>query len=120
MADRDFKDLTRRTGLDKVLHDKAYDIAKNLKYDVYHCGPDAMVYQFFDKNSYGGAIESEIMPNQHPSDLTTQQLAEELPKPIIRKFKKQKVHSSFKDNVWGTHLADMHVVSKYKRFWFLL
>ena len=120
MVDGDFKDLTRRTALDKVLHDKAFDIAKILKYDGYQCGPDAMVYQFFDKNSYGGAIESEIMPNQHPSDLTTQQIAEELPKPIIRKFEKQKVHSSFKDNVWGAHLADMHVVSKYERFWFLL
>ena len=44
-----------------------------------------------------------------------QQLANELHKPIIRKFKKRKVYSSFKDNIWGVDLADMRLISKYNK-----
>ena len=44
-----------------------------------------------------------------------QQLAEELHKPIIRKFKKRKVYSTFKDNIWGVDLADMQLLSKYNK-----
>ena len=40
-------------------------------------------------------------------------LATELYKPIIRKFNKRKVYSSFKDNVWGADLADMQLLSKF-------
>ena len=40
------------------------------------------------------------------------QLAKELHKPIIRKFKKRKVYSSFKYNIWGADLADMQLISK--------
>ena len=46
-----------------------------------------MVKKFLDKKSKG-------------SGLKNQQLANELHKPIIRKFKKRRVHSSFKDNIW--------------------
>ena len=50
-----------------------------------------------------------------------EKLAEELHKPIIRKFKKRKVYSAFKDNIWGAHLAEMQLISKYnKGFSFLL
>ena len=49
------------------------------------------------------------------------QLADELHKPIIRKFKKRKVYSSFRDNIWGVDLADMQLFSKFnKGFRFLL
>ena len=49
------------------------------------------------------------------------QLVEELHKSIIRKCKKQRVHSSFKDKIWGAYLADMQLISKYnKGFRFLL
>ena len=44
-----------------------------------------------------------------------QQLAEELHKPIIRKFKKRKVHSSFLDNIWGADLARMQLISKFNK-----
>ena len=44
-----------------------------------------------------------------------QQLANELHKPIVRKFKKMKVYSSFKDNIWGIDLADMQLISKYNK-----
>ena len=42
----DFKDLTRRTASDKILHDIAFDIAKNPKYDGYQRGLASMVYRF--------------------------------------------------------------------------
>ena len=48
-------------------------------------------------------------------------MAEELRKPIIRKFNKRKVHSPFRDNIWGADLADMQLISKFNRgFRFLL
>ena len=64
-----------------------------------------MVYKFFDKKSKGSGIINE--PNY--------QLANELHKPIIRKFKKRKVYSSFRDNIWGVDLADMQSLSKYNK-----
>ena len=45
--------------------------------------------------------------------MPNQQLANQLHKPIIRKFKKRKVYSSIKDNIWGDDLADMQLISKY-------
>ena len=50
MAYGDFKDLNRKTVADNVLPDKAFNIAKNPKYDGYQCGLASMVYKFFDKN----------------------------------------------------------------------
>ena len=47
--------------------------------------------------------------------LQNEQLANELHKPIIRKFKKRRVYSTFKDNIWGSDLADMQVLSKYNK-----
>ena len=66
-----------------------------------------MVYKFFDKKSKGSGIKNEIKENQ--------QLANELHKPIIRKFKKRKVYSSFKDNIWGVDLPDVQLISRYKK-----
>ena len=97
MAYGHFKDLVKRTQSDKVLRDKAFKIAKNPKYDGYQRGLASMVYKFFDKKSSGSGITNE--PNY--------QLADELHKPIIRKFKKRKVYSSLRDNIWGVDLADM-------------
>ena len=47
MKYEDFKDLARRTASDKVLRDKAFNIAKNPKYDGYQRGLAFMVYNFF-------------------------------------------------------------------------
>ena len=41
-----------------------------------------------------------------------QQLAEELHKPVIREFRKRRVHTAFKDNIWGADLADMQLIRK--------
>ena len=102
----DSKDLVKRTQSDKVLTDKAFNIAKNPKYDGYQTGLASMVYKFFDKKS----AEGSGISNTENSELVN-----ELHKPIIRKFKKRKVYSSFKDNIWGADLADMQLISKYNK-----
>ena len=100
------KDLTRRTAWDKVLRDKTFKIAKNPKYDGYQKGIASMVYKCFDKK-YSGSGITTIKPNY--------QLAIELHKPIIRKFKKGKVYSSFRENIWGVDLADIQSLSNYNK-----
>ena len=95
----DSKDLTKRTQSDKVLKNKTYEIASNPNHSVYERGLASMVYKFFDKKTKGTCIKNEINQNQ--------QLANELHKPIIRKFKKRKLYSSFKGNISGVDLADM-------------
>ena len=81
-----------------------------------------MVYKFFDKKSTGGGIVNNKDNNNNNDDIKQNlHLAEELNKPIIRKFKKRKVFSGFRDNIWGVDLADMQLISKFnKRFRFLL
>ena len=106
------KDLIKRTQSNKVLKDKAFKIANNPKNDSYQRGLASMVYKVFDKKSKG----SGIVTNE-----SNYQLANELHKPIIRKFKKRKVYSSFRDNIWGFNLADIQSLSKYnKGFKYLL
>ena len=113
MAYGDFKDLARRTASDKVLRNKAFNIAKNCKYDGYRRRLASKVYKFFDKKSEGSGVNIEVKHNE--------QLAEELHKPIIRNLKKITVYSGFKDNIWGADLADMQLISKFnKGFRFLL
>ena len=101
----ELKDLAGRTQSDKVLRVKTLEIASNPKYDGYQTGLASMVYKFFDKKSAGSGVNS--IPNY--------QLANELHKQIIRKFKRGKVYSSFRDNIWGVDLADMHPLSKYNK-----
>ena len=60
-----------------------------------------------DKFDSGSGVKSEIMSNQ--------ELAEELHKPIIRKFEKRKVHSPFIDNICGAGLANMQLINKLNR-----
>ena len=64
-----------------------------------------MVYKFFDKKSNGYGTANE--PNY--------QLENELHKPIIKNFKKRKIYSSFRDNIWGVDLADMQSLRKYNK-----
>ena len=80
----DFKDLARRIASDRVLRDKACNIAKNRKYDGYQRGLASMVYKLFDKKSTGsGTVNNNNNNNEIKQNL---QLAEELHKPIIKKF----------------------------------
>ena len=97
------KDLAKRTLSDKVLRDKTFKIASDPPYDAYQSGLASMVQKVFDKKSSGSGVDAE--PNY--------QLAYELHRQIIRKFKKRKVYSSFRDNIWVIDLADMQSLSKY-------
>ena len=102
----DFKDFEKISFADNVLRDKALKIASDQKYDGYQRGLASMVYKFFHKKSQGSGVANN---NENI------QLAEELHKPIIRKFEKRKLYSSFRDNIWGVDFADMQVLSKYNK-----
>ena len=80
---------------DKVLRDKGFIIAKNLKYDGYQLGRPSMIYKFVIKKRQ------------------VEKLSQELHKPVIRKFEKQKVYSLFKDNIWSCDLADIQLISDF-------
>ena len=105
----DHKDLINRTEADKVLRDKAYDIASNPEYDGYQRGLASMVYKIFDKKSTAKPSSLERMGSGIASSSI---LADELHKPIIKKIDKRKVYSQFKDNIWGVDLADMQSLSR--------
>ena len=70
-----------------------------LRVNGYQRGLASMVYKFFNERTKGSGIK----------------LAEELHKPIIKNFKRRKVYSSFKDNIWDVDLADMQLISKYNK-----
>ena len=84
------EDLIKRIQSDKVLTDKAFKIVSDRKYSGYQRGLASMVYKFLDKKSKGSGIVTNE-PNY--------QLANELHKPIIRKLKKRKVYSSFRNKI---------------------
>ena len=105
MAYGQSKDLAKITQSDKVLRNKAFKIASDPKYDGYHRGLASMVCNFFDKKSSRSGIANEL----------NCQLASEIRKQIIQKFKKRNVYSSYRDNIWGSDLADMQSLSKYNK-----
>ena len=107
MAYGDFKDLAKITTADKVLRDKAFNFEKNPKYDGCQRGLASMIYNFFDKKSSGIGIDNNNNNNNNNNNKENIQLADEFHKPIIRKFEKIKVYSSFKDNICSADLADM-------------
>ena len=99
------KRFNKKNSIRQVLRDKAFKIAIDPKYDAYQRGLASLVYKFFDKKFSGSGVA--VKPNY--------QLAHELHRQIIRKFKKGKVYSSFRDDIWGVDLADMQSLSKYNK-----
>ena len=99
------KDLVKRTQSDKVLRDKAFKNASDPKYYGYQRELASMAYKIFDKKYSGSGIANK--PNY--------QLADKLRKPIIKKFKKRKVYSLVRDNLWCVDLADMQSLSEYNK-----
>ena len=91
MAYGDFKDLARRTAADKVLRDKAFNIAKDPKYDGYQRALVFKVYKLFDKKTTDSGFTTLANKSAIKSIPQNEQLAGELHKPIIRKSKKRKV-----------------------------
>ena len=76
------------------------------KYDGYQRGLASIVSKFFNKKSSRSGVTT-IEPNH--------QLGNELQRQIIQKFKRRKVYSSFRDNIWGADLANMQSLSKYNK-----
>ena len=72
-----------------------------------------MVYKFFDKTS--ASLTDESVAGGGVANEPNYQLANDLQKPIVRKFKKRKVYSGFKDNIWVVDLADMQLISKFNK-----
>ena len=84
----DSKDLAKRTISDKILKDRACEIARNCKCDEYQRVLASMFYMFFDKKT-------------GPVTRVKEQQAEEFHKPVTKKFKRIRVYSRFKDKIWA-------------------
>ena len=80
MAYGDFKDFARRTASDKVFRDKAFNIAKNPRYDGYQKGLTSMVYNFFDKKSKDGGVNMQV---------NNEQLAKALHNQLLKNLEKE-------------------------------
>ena len=105
MAYGDFIDLRRRTG--KLLRDKAFSVAKNWKCDEYQIRLMVMrnlwFTSFLIKRLWLMLLKNEVVQNK--------EFAEELHKPIIRKFVKRRVHSSFISSIQGADHYQANLVN---------
>ena len=104
-----YKDRLNRRQSDIFLKNKTLKIATGPRVNGCQRGLASMVYKFFNERTKGSGI------NLQANSLNNEMLAEELRKPIIKNFKKRKLYSSFKDNIWGVDLADMQLISKYNK-----
>ena len=91
MAYGDFKNIKRRTASDTILRDKAFNFAKNPKYDGYQRGLASMLYKFFDNKSLGSGRPSSfvslIFNNVTKQNL---QLAENCTNQLLKNLEKEK------------------------------
>ena len=104
VAYSDSKDLTKRTVADKILKNKAFDIAKDPKYDGYQRGLASMVYKFFDSKVTSPDTKSVGSGAKHVNTKITpqnEQLAEEIHKPTIRKLKKKEKYIQHLKIIFG-------------------
>ena len=92
------------------MKDRAYEIARNYKYDGYQTALASMVYTFFHKKTGSRAIAKTKVGVS-----LNEELAEDLHMPVIKKFKRWKVFVRFKDNVWAADLAEMGSLSSNSR-----
>ena len=67
-----------------------------------------MVYKFFDKKYTTTHTRAGVISGD-------QQLADELRRPITRKFERHKVYSSYRDNIWGADLAIVQLIIKHRK-----
>ena len=93
MVHGDFKDLPRKAASDKVLHDKAFEIVCNAKYDEYQRELASMSTNIFDKKT------KDTITYTGTGISGDQQLINELHRPITREFKKRKIYSSLRDKI---------------------
>ena len=88
MARDKSKYLEKRNQSDQLLKDKAFEIVSNLKYDGYQRESALMFYKVFDKKSTGSGVPGTLA-NKSATELNYE-LANELQRQIIRKFKRRK------------------------------
>ena len=93
-----YKYRLNRKQSDIVLTNKALKIGTDPRVNGYQRGLASMVYKFFNERTKGSGI------NLKANSLNNEILAEKLHKSIIKNFKRRKVYSSFKDNIWGVDL----------------
>ena len=106
----DSKDLDKKTISDKILKDRAYDIARNHKYDGYERAFARMVYKFSERKTGSGLIvTSKIGVN------INEKLAKDWCKLVIRLFKRRKVYTRFKDNIWAANLSEIGSLSSMNK-----
>ena len=91
----DSKDLANRTISDKFFEGRAYEIARNPKYDGYQRGLASMDYEFFYKKT-GLGVGADV----------SEEVAQELHKAVITKFKRRRAYARFKDNIWAVDLIE--------------
>ena len=103
----DSEDLAKRTMSDKILKDRAYENARNCKYDGYQTALPSMVYNFFDKATGSGVSEKE-------------QLVEELHKPVIRILKLLKLELKIKSELLSIRTYLVKVTLKIGKEKYLL
>ena len=76
----------------------------------------SVVYEFFVKETTSLADKSAKATGVNNKIIQSEQLAEELYKPInYQNIQKRKIYSSFKDNIWGPDLADMQLISAFNK-----
>ena len=98
------------------MKDRAYEIARNCEYDGYQLTLASMVYKVFNKKTGLGARATSKVGIS-----VNEQLAEELHKPVTKKFKRRNVYARFKDNILLADLAEMESLSsKNKNVKYLL
>ena len=113
-----FKDLTRRKATDKAFHDKSFNFTKNKKYHGYQNRLASWFIPLLIKERLVKQLKMKMKmknENENENENSKKELAEELHKPITRKFEERKVHSPFKDDIWGADLADMQLISKFNK-----
>ena len=96
-------------------------IAKNLKYDEYqHKFASIVFFSFFDKKTASGAATLANKAAVKMENITKKNLAEELHKPVIRKYWKKSTFTSYRQSL-AADLPDIQLISKFnKGFRFLL
>ena len=100
MTYEDFKNLLGRVAASKVLHDEAFNIVKNPKYDRYQLGLASTVYNLLDKQSSNTNRKHELI-------LKTNNYWNNYSKQLLENLNKQKVHSSFIDDNFGANLTSI-------------
>ena len=95
-----FKDVLNRQVADRKLMEQSIHIARDESIDGYQRALAAMIYKFFEKKIQMG------------QGTWNEMLADELHKPVRRKFLRRSVISYSIDDIWGADLVDMREWNK--------